>query len=208
MEIPQRKGEPLVFDTDEHPRETHPRRRLAKLPAVFKEGGTVTAGNASGRNDGAACTRGHVGRGGAAARPQAAGRHPQPWPSPACRRRSWASARRRPAARRCQRAGLTFDDMGLIELNEAFAAQALAVIRELGIGDRMADINPNGGAIALGHPLGLLRGPDLHHAAPRDAADAAPSTAWPRSASPADRASPLWSKRPSRLRRASMKAHL
>ena len=152
VEIPQRKGAPLVFDTDEHPRKST-LEGLAALPAVFKEGGTVTAGNASGRNDGAACTvvmsakeaarRGLkpmvVIRGMAVAGvpPEIMGIGPAP------------------ASRKAlERAGLTFDDMGLIELNEAFAAQALSVIKELGIGDRMADLNVNGGAIALGHPLG------------------------------------------------------
>jgi acetyl-CoA C-acetyltransferase len=152
VEIPQRKGAPLVFDTDEHPRKST-LEGLAALPAVFKDGGTVTAGNASGRNDGAACTvvmsakeaarRGLkpmvVIRGMAVAGvpPEIMGIGPAP------------------ASRKAlERAGLTFDDMGLIELNEAFAAQALSVIKELGIGDRMADLNVNGGAIALGHPLG------------------------------------------------------
>jgi acetyl-CoA C-acetyltransferase len=152
VEIPQRKGAPLVFDTDEHPRKST-LEGLAALPAVFKDGGTVTAGNASGRNDGAACTvvmsaqeaarRGLkpmvVIRGMAVAGvpPEIMGIGPAP------------------ASRKAlERAGLTFDDMGLIELNEAFAGQALSVIKELGIGDRMADLNVNGGAIALGHPLG------------------------------------------------------
>jgi len=152
VEIPQRKGAPLVFDTDEHPRKST-LEGLAALPAVFKEGGTVTAGNASGRNDGAACTvvmsakeaarRGLKpmvtirGMAVAGVPPEIMGLGPAP------------------ASRKAlERAGLTFADMGLIELNEAFAGQALSVIKELGIGDRMADLNVNGGAIALGHPLG------------------------------------------------------
>ncbi len=150
--IPQRKGDPIVFDTEEHPRRST-LEALAKLPAVFKPGGTVTAGNASGRNDGsAACvvmSAAEASRRGlkpmVTIRSQAvAGVSPDIMglgPAPASRLA-------------LQRAGLTFDDMGVIELNEAFAGQALSVIKELGIGDRMADINPNGGAIALGHPLG------------------------------------------------------
>jgi len=146
------KREIVAFDTDEHPRKST-LEAMAKLPAVFKEGGTVTAGNASGRNDGAACTvvmsakeasrRGLKpmvvirGMGVAGVPPEIMGIGPAP------------------ASRKAlQRAGLTFDDMGLIELNEAFAAQALACIKDLDIAARMDIINPNGGAIALGHPLG------------------------------------------------------
>jgi acetyl-CoA C-acetyltransferase len=146
------KKEFVPFDTDEHPRKST-LEGLAALPPVFKDGGTVTAGNASGRNDGAACTvvmsakeagrRGLKpmvtirGMGVAGVPPEIMGIGPAP------------SSRKA-----LERAGLTLDDMGLIELNEAFAAQALACIKDLGIGDRMADINPNGGAVALGHPLG------------------------------------------------------
>jgi acetyl-CoA C-acetyltransferase len=152
VELPQRKGPPVVFDTDEHPRRTS-LEALAALPAVFKQGGTVTAGNSSGRNDGAACTvvmsAKEASRRGltplAAIRGMAvAGVSPEIMgigPAPATRKA-------------LQKAGLTLADLGLIELNEAFAAQALAVIKELDIAGRMADINPNGGAIALGHPLG------------------------------------------------------
>jgi acetyl-CoA C-acetyltransferase len=142
----------VPFDTDEHPRKST-LEAMAKLPAVFKDGGTVTAGNASGRNDGAACTvvmsakeagrRGLKpmvtirGMGVAGVPPEIMGIGPAP------------------ASRKAlQRAGLTRDDMGRIELNEAFAAQALACIKDLDIADRMDIINPNGGAIALGHPLG------------------------------------------------------
>ena len=146
------KKDIVPFDTDEHPRKST-LEGLAALPAVFKEGGQVTAGNASGRNDGAACTvvmsasearkRGLKpmvtirGMGVAGVPPEIMGLGPAP------------------ASRKAlQKAGLTLDDMGLIELNEAFAAQALSCIKELGIGDRMDVINPNGGAVALGHPLG------------------------------------------------------
>jgi acetyl-CoA C-acetyltransferase len=146
------KKEMVPFYTDEHPRRST-LEAMAKLPAVFKDGGTVTAGNASGRNDGAACTvvmsakeaskRGLKplviirGMGVAGVSPDIMGIGPAP-------------ATRKALAK----AGLKLDDMGLIELNEAFAAQALACVKDLGIGDRMDIINPNGGAIALGHPLG------------------------------------------------------
>ena len=152
VEIRQRKGAPLVFDTDEHPRRSS-LEGLAALPAVFKEGGTVTAGNASGRNDGAACTV-------VMSAKEASRRGLKPMATI----RSMAVAGvppeimgigPAPASRKAlARAGLTLDDIGLIELNEAFAAQALSVVKELGIGDRMAELNVNGGAIALGHPLG------------------------------------------------------
>jgi acetyl-CoA C-acetyltransferase len=151
VEIKEKKGT-VVFDTDEHPRRST-LEGLAALPAVFKEGGTVTAGNASGRNDGAACTV-------VMSAKEASRRGLKPMAvirgmavagvSPVIMGIGPAPASRKALSR----AGLTLDDMGLIELNEAFAAQALSVIRELGIGDRMADLNPNGGAIALGHPLG------------------------------------------------------
>ena len=152
VEIPQRKGAPVVFDTDEHPRRTS-MEALAKLPAVFKDGGQVTAGNASGRNDGAgafvvisadeAARRGIkpmariVSQAVVGVSPEIMGMGPAP------------------ASRKAlELAGLTFDDIDVIELNEAFATQALGVIKELGLQHRMADINPNGGAVALGHPLG------------------------------------------------------
>ena len=126
---------------------------LAKLPAVFKDGGQVTAGNASGRNDGAgafvvisadeAARRGIkpmariVSQAVVGVSPEIMGMGPAP------------------ASRKAlELAGLTFDDIDVIELNEAFATQALGVIKELGLQHRMADINPNGGAVALGHPLG------------------------------------------------------
>jgi acetyl-CoA C-acetyltransferase len=150
--IPKKKGDPVVFDTDEHPRRST-MEALAKLTAVFKKDGTVTAGNASGRNDGAACTV-----------VMSAKEAERRGLKPLVYIRSQAVAGvppeimgigPAPASRKALKlAGLTFDDMGVIELNEAFAAQALAVIKDLGIGDRHADINPNGGAIALGHPLG------------------------------------------------------
>lgn len=152
VEVPQRKGPPAIFDTDEHPRRST-LEGLSALPPVFKEGGTVTAGNASGRNDGAACTV-------VMSAKEAARRGLKPMVT--IRGMAVAGVPPEimgigpaPASRKAlERAGLTLDDMGLIELNEAFAGQALSVIKDLGIGDRMSDLNVNGGAIALGHPLG------------------------------------------------------
>jgi 3-oxoadipyl-CoA thiolase len=149
-----RRGEPLVVEQDEHPRATTI-EQLAKLPTPFrKEGGSVTAGNASGVNDGAAALLlasesaverygleplAHVVSGATAGVPP---RIMGIGPAPATRRV-------------LARAGLTIADIDVIELNEAFAAQALAVLRELGLPDDAEHVNPNGGAIALGHPLGM-----------------------------------------------------
>ncbi|WP_276122269.1 3-oxoadipyl-CoA thiolase [Pararhizobium qamdonense] len=152
--IPQRKGDPITIDRDEHPRATTI-ETLAKLGTPFKkEGGTVTAGNASGVNDGAAAliiaseaaVKKHgltpVARvmGGAAAGvpPRIMGIGPVP-----------------ASQKLMARLGMTQDQFDVIELNEAFASQGLAVLRELGIGDEDPRVNRNGGAIALGHPLGM-----------------------------------------------------
>ena len=148
--VPARKGPPTIFDTDEFPRKTS-MEQLANLPAVFKEGGTVTAGNSSGRNDGAACLV-------VMSRPEADRRGLRPFaiirsqavvgvPPEIMGIGPVAASRKALAA-----AGLSLSDMGLIELNEAFAAQSLSVIQELGL-DRSIT-NVNGGAIALGHPIG------------------------------------------------------
>ncbi|MBI2952938.1 MAG: acetyl-CoA C-acetyltransferase [Chloroflexi bacterium] len=149
--IPQKKGEPLMFDTDEHPRADTTIEKLRALKPAFKSGGTVTAGNSSGINDGAAAvllmSRQKVTELGV--KPMAkiiatgvAGVHP-----------SYMGIGPIPATRKAlQRAGLTIDQIDLIELNEAFASQALACMRELGM--RTDNVNLNGGAIALGHPLG------------------------------------------------------
>ena len=150
--IPQRRGDPIVIEIDEHPRETTV-ESLAKLRPAFKMDGTVTAGNASGVNDGAAAlivaneetakANGLsprvriVGAATAGVPPRIMGIGPVP------------------ATRKVMEiTGLTINDMDVIELNEAFAAQSLAVTRELGLADDDPRINPNGGAIALGHPLG------------------------------------------------------
>ncbi|MBS7699671.1 MULTISPECIES: 3-oxoadipyl-CoA thiolase [unclassified Chelatococcus] len=151
--IPQRKGEPIVVDTDEHPRETTV-EKLAQLPTPFRKGGSVTAGNASGVNDGAAALI--VASGAAVARYGL---------TPLVRVVGLATAGVEarimgmgpvPASRKLmERLGLQISDMDVVELNEAFAAQALACLRELGLPDDAEHVNPNGGAIALGHPLGM-----------------------------------------------------
>ena len=150
--IPQKKGEPVVVDRDEHPRETS-LEALAKLKGVVRPDGTVTAGNASGVNDGACAL--------ILASEAAAARHGL---TPRARVVGMAVAGvpprimgigPAPATRRVlELTGLTLDQMDVIELNEAFAAQGLAVLRQLGVADDDPRVNPNGGAIALGHPLG------------------------------------------------------
>src|SRR5690606_35047769 len=150
--IPQRKGDPLVVSKDEHPRETS-MEALAKLKGVVRPDGTVTAGNASGVNDGAVAML--------LASEAAAARHGL---TPKARVVGMATAGVPPRimgmgpAPATQKVlaltGLTLDQIDVIELNEAFAAQGLAVLRALGIADDDARVNPNGGAIALGHPLG------------------------------------------------------
>lgn len=151
--IPQRKGEALVVTVDEHPRATN-MEALVRLKPVVREDGTVTAGNASGLNDGAAAML--------IASESAAARHGL---IPRARIVAMASAGVAPrimgvgpvaAARRLfDRTGLTMGDMDIIELNEAFASQAIATLRELGVDPADPRVNPNGGAIALGHPLGM-----------------------------------------------------
>jgi len=153
VSIPGRKGEVTVVEKDEHPRETT-LEALAKLKAPFRTGGSVTAGNASGVNDGAAALL--------MASPAMAERLGL---KPLARILGMATAGVEPrimgigpvpATRRLlDRLGLTLDDMDVIELNEAFACQALACSRQLGLADDDSRINPNGGAIALGHPLGM-----------------------------------------------------
>ena len=150
--IPQREGDPVVVSKDEHPRETS-LEALAKLKGVVREDGTVTAGNASGVNDGA-CALLLAGE-------AAAARHGL---VPRARVVGLATAGvpprimgigPAPATRKVlELTGLTLAQMDVIELNEAFAAQGLAVLRQLGLADDDARVNPNGGAIALGHPLG------------------------------------------------------
>ncbi len=154
VEIPARKGKSVSVTRDEHPRPQTTLEELAALPAPFRDGGTVTAGNASGINDGACALL--------VASAEAALRFGL---TPRARIVAAATAGVEPrimgmgpvpAVRRVLAiAGLTLEQMDLIELNEAFAAQALAVLRQLGLPDDAAHVNPNGGAIALGHPLGM-----------------------------------------------------
>jgi acetyl-CoA acyltransferase len=154
VSIKQRKGDPIVVDTDEHPREGTTMEGLAKLPTPFRNPGTVTAGNASGVNDGACAallaSADAVEKYGLTPRArilgmQTAGVPPRIMgigPAPA-------------SMKLLERLGLSINDMDVIELNEAFAAQGLAVLRQLGVADDDERVNPNGGAIALGHPLGM-----------------------------------------------------
>jgi acetyl-CoA acyltransferase len=151
--IPQRKGDPLIVDRDEHPRETT-MEALARLGTPFRKNGTVTAGNASGVNDGAAAlivaseaavkTHGLtpiariLGGASAGVPPRIMGIGPAP-----------------ATERLCARLGLKPSDFAVIELNEAFASQGIATLRQLGIPEDAEHVNPNGGAIALGHPLGM-----------------------------------------------------
>jgi len=151
--IPQRKGEPVVIDRDEHPRETT-LEKLAKLPTPFRKNGSVTAGNASGVNDGAAAL--------IVASEAAVKKHGL---TPLARILGGAAAGVAPrimgigpvpaTMKLCARLGITPSDFDIIELNEAFASQGIAVLRELGIAEDAEHVNRNGGAIALGHPLGM-----------------------------------------------------
>lgn len=152
--IPQRKADPIIVDKDEHPRPGTTVEKLGKLPTPFREGGSVTAGNASGVNDGAAALiiaseaavkkyglkpiARVVGGATAGVAPRIMGFGPAP-----------------ASKKLLARLGLTTDQLDVIELNEAFASQGLATLRDLGIADDDARVNPNGGAIALGHPLGM-----------------------------------------------------
>ncbi|HVP32427.1 MAG TPA: 3-oxoadipyl-CoA thiolase [Steroidobacteraceae bacterium] len=154
VEIPQRKGAPKVVERDEHPRADTTLAQLAALPTPFRAAGTVTAGNASGVNDGACALL--------VASEESARRHGL---TPRARVVAAATAGVAPrimgmgpapaSAKVLARAGLALGQMDVIELNEAFAAQALAVLRELELPDDAGHVNPNGGAIALGHPLGM-----------------------------------------------------
>jgi len=153
VSIPQKKGDPLPFCEDEHPRPDTTLEALAKLKPIVKPNGTITAGNASGVNDGActlllaseAAVKRHrltpkarvIAAAAAGVAPRIMGMGPAP-------------ATRKVLAK----AGLSLGQIDVVELNEAFASQALAVLRDLGFPDDAAHVNPNGGAIALGHPLG------------------------------------------------------
>jgi acetyl-CoA C-acetyltransferase len=153
VSLPQKKGDPLIFSQDEHPRATTP-EALAKLKGVVRPDGSVTAGNASGINDGACALL--------IAGADAAARHGL---TPLARVVGMATAGVAPRVmgigpvpavqKLLRQTGLSLRQMDLIELNEAFAAQGLAVLRQLGLRDDDPRVNPNGGAIALGHPLGM-----------------------------------------------------
>ena len=152
--IPKRKGDPVIVDRDEHPRGDTTLEQLAKLPTPFRKDGTVTAGNASGVNDGSAALivaseeavrkfglepiARIVGGAAAGVAPRIMGIGPAP-----------------ATKKLCARLGIKPMDFDVVELNEAFASQGIAVLRELGIPDDAEHVNPNGGAIALGHPLGM-----------------------------------------------------
>ncbi len=154
VSIPQLKGEPLIVDQDEHPRPETKLEKLGKLTTPFRENGCITAGNASGVNDGAAAliiasetmatkqklspVARVVGMATAGVEPRIMGYGPVP-----------------ATQKLLELTGVSLDKIGIIELNEAFAAQALAVTRALDLADDDQRVNPNGGAIALGHPLGM-----------------------------------------------------
>ena len=153
IEIQRKRQEPLIFDTDEHPRPST-LEKLASLPAPFRNGGSVTAGNASGVNDGAAAML--------VASEEAISQHSL---TPVAKILGMATAGVEPRVmgigpvpavkKLLEKHRISIQDIDVIELNEAFAAQGLAVLRELGIADDDPRVNPNGGAIALGHPLGM-----------------------------------------------------
>ena len=152
--VAQRRGDAVVVDTDEHPRAASSLAGLTKLKPIVREGGTITAGNASGINDGACAV---LVASEAAAKSQGL--------TPLARVVAWSVAGVEPrimgigpapaAQKVLQQCGLTIAQMDLIELNEAFAAQGLATLRQLGVADDAEHVNANGGAIALGHPLGM-----------------------------------------------------
>ncbi len=164
VEIPQKKGEPKIFNSDEFMRPETSMEGLSKLKPAFRKDGTVTAGNASGLNDGAAAIllasedgvkkynlspkARIVSSGVAGVEPRIMGIGPVPAANMALKR-----------------AGLTMKDIDIIELNEAFAAQSLACTRAWGLADNDSRINPNGGGIAIGHPLGMSGARILNSAA-------------------------------------------
>lgn len=154
VSIPQRRGDDLIVATDEHPRPGSTLDALAKLRPIVRSDGTITAGNASGINDGACAML--VASEAAATANQL---------EPMARVVGWAVAGVEPrimgigpapaSQKALETCGLTIEQMDVIELNEAFASQGLATLRQLGIADDAENVNPNGGAIALGHPLGM-----------------------------------------------------
>src|SRR3954470_3358280 len=153
VSIPQRKGDPLIVDRDEHPRKTSV-EALARLKPIVRGDGTVTAGNASGVNDGAAAmvvaSEEAASRNGLIPRARIVGAAVAGVPP-----RIMGIGPAPASQKLLKRLGLSISDMDVIEINEAFAAQALPVLRELGLPDDAEHVTPNGGAIALGHPLGM-----------------------------------------------------
>jgi 3-oxoadipyl-CoA thiolase len=154
VEVPQRRGDPVIVDTDEHPRPGSTIEGLAKLRPIVRKDGTITAGNASGINDGACALL--------LASEEAAKREGL---NPMARVVAWAVAGVEPrimgigpapaSIKVLSLAGMTIEQMDVIELNEAFASQGIATLRRLGVAEDAEFVNPNGGAIALGHPLGM-----------------------------------------------------
>lgn len=154
VSVPQRRGDPVIVESDEHPRSGSTFEGLAKLRPIVKKDGSITAGNASGINDGACAV---LVANEAAAQSQGL--------EPLARIVGWAVAGVEPrimgigpapaSEKVLQLCGLTIEQMDVIELNEAFAVQGLATLRRLGVADDAEHVNPNGGAIALGHPLGM-----------------------------------------------------
>ncbi|MEE8244230.1 MAG: acetyl-CoA C-acyltransferase, partial [Pseudomonadales bacterium] len=154
VSVPQRRGDPTLVDTDEHPRAGSTIDGLAKLRPIVRKDGTITAGNASGINDGACAVL--------LASEAAARTHGL---EPLARVVGWAAVGVEPrimgigpapaSQKVLEQCGMTIEQMEIIELNEAFAAQGLATLRQLGVADNAEYVNPNGGAIALGHPLGM-----------------------------------------------------
>lgn len=154
VSVPQRRGDAIIVDKDEHPRHGSTIESLAKLKPIVREGGTITAGNASGINDGACAML-------IASEKSAKSQGLEPL----ARVVGWAVAGVEPrimgigpapaSQKVLEQCGMTIEQMDVIELNEAFAAQGLATLRQLGVEDDASHVNPNGGAIALGHPLGM-----------------------------------------------------
>ena len=174
VEIPQRKGDPLLFDTDEGVRPGTTLESLGALKPAFDKAGNITAGNASQLSDGASAVIVDVegGRERLAREPARRGRRLRPGRRPRSRRCCTSRSRAIQAA--LEKAGKSVADVDLFEINEAFAAVGVASMDDLGITDDV--VNVNGGAIALGHPIGMSRQPPCAHAAAR----AAPPRRWRR----------------------------
>ena len=154
VSVPQRRGDPLSVASDEHPRAGSTIEGLTKLRPIVREGGSITAGNASGINDGA-CALLIASEASAAAQGLDALARVVGWAVAGVPPRIMGIGPAPASEKVLKLCGLTIDQMDVIELNEAFAAQGLATLRQLGVADDADHVNPNGGAIALGHPLGM-----------------------------------------------------